>query len=547
MKRKFYRSAVSIFYFSFFLTFILILFYFVIRLILFIQAEYLWYEKILAILLLLAESFILIHSIGYFINVFIVKKNIDIQSDLTSNHKNFPPIAIVVASFREPIDVLRDTLTCFYNISYPKKTLYFLDDTRYDLPWDTQENKDKYKHSIEELCEWFGINLFRSKWHGAKAGKINDFLEFLNGNEHPDFEFLPFGFKQEKEKSQKKEKYLIIFDADMNPIPNFAEELVEIMEKNPRAAFIQTPQYYTNFEANRVARASGVQQAIFYEYICEGKNLKDAMFCCGTNVMFRIEALNDVGGLDEDSVTEDFATSVKLHSKGWRSIYINKVLAFGMGPEDLGAFFKQQSRWATGTIGVLGGLFKKILSNPRQFTLSQWWEYFLASTHYLVGWVLLIMILSPICYLLFDIPIYFAKPEVYFLAYVPYIFVSTLMFFATIMQRKYKVSELMPALFINSVTFPIFIKSSFFALLGIKSKFSITPKGGAHILSLWYLLPQIVVWLLCVFAFTWGIQRLYFEREPFYAIMMNSFWTAYNFITVSFFIYFNHPEEKQYD
>lgn len=530
----------------FFLTFFSILFYLITRITLFLIADYHWYEKILAFLLLSAESFILIHSIGYFLNVFIVKKKQFSSEELESTAPeltHYPPIAIIVTSYNEPLNILKDTLTCFYNISYPNKHLYFLDDTRYDLNWDTSENKEKYRLAIEEMCQWFGINLFRSHWHDAKAGKINDFLQYLDGQNQPSFH-ITWNESQEK---QDVEKYLIIFDADMNPTPNFAEELVAIMESKPRAAFIQTPQYYTNFAENRVARAAGVQQAIFYEYICEGKSLKDAMFCCGTNVLFRIDSLKSVGGFDEKSVTEDFATSLKLHANGWGSLYNNKVLAFGMGPEDLGAYFKQQFRWATGTISILRSLPKKLLTNPKQFTLSQWWEYFLASTHYMVGWVYFVMFLLPIVYLIFDIPSYLAKPEIYIMAYTPYIVISTFMFFWTIMQRKYRPMELVPALLINSVSFVVYMKASFFALLGIKTKFGITPKQGANILSFKDLIPQLAISLACIFAIVWGLQRLYYEEDTGFSLQMNIFWCLYNLVTISFFLYFNHVTDKKND
>lgn len=524
---------------TFFITFICILVYLIVRISLFIIADYYWYEKILAFFLLLAECFILVQSIGYFSNVYIVKNQIfKPRTETVKELTYYPPIAIVIASYKEPISILRDTLICFYNISYPNKHLYFLDDTRYDLPWDTTENIQKYKQSIEELCKWYDVNLFRSVWHGAKAGKINDFLHFLSGMQKPGFEFH---WNEGKEKKEK-EKYLIIFDADMNPIPNFAESLVAQMEENPEAAFIQTPQYYTNFETNRVAKAAGIQQAIFYEYICEGKSMKNAMFCCGTNVLFRINALESVGGFDETSVTEDFATSLNLHGSGWKSLYLNKVLAFGMGPEDLGAYFKQQFRWATGTIGVLRKLPLYLLQNFGKFSMSQTWEYFLASTHYLIGWVIFIMFLCPVFFLIFNVPSYLAYPSIYIMAYTPYIVISTFMFFWTMMQKKYRPSDLAPALLINAVSFPVYMQASFYALLGIKTHFGITPKQGANILSFRSLLPQLAVCLACIFALVWGIQRLYFERHPHYAIMMNMFWTFYNFVTVSFFLYFNHAE-----
>lgn len=526
----------------FFITFACILVYLIIRISLFFLTDYHWYEKILAFSLLFAESFILIHSVGYFSNVLIVKRQESTKSNPIplSELSYYPPVAIVIASYKEPLPILRDTLICFYNISYPNKHLYFLDDTRYDFGWNSQESSQSYRQSIEKLCQWYGVSLFRSVWHGAKAGKINDFLYFLSGNQKPGFEFQ---WNEDKEK-EESEKYLIVFDADMNPLPNFAEELVAKMEKNPNAAFIQTPQYYTNFETSRVAKAAGIQQAVFFEYICEGKGLKNAMFCCGTNVLFRIEALMSVGGFDETSVTEDFATSLKMHGKGWDSLYTNKILAFGMGPGDLGAYFKQQFRWATGTIGILRKLPFFILQNFPRFTINQAWEYFLASTHYLIGWVFFIMFICPIFYLIFNVPRYLAYPGIYIMAYTPYIVVSTFLFFWTMVQRKYRPSDVIPALLINSVTFPVYMKASFYALLGIKTKFGVTPKEGRKILPLTSFIPQIFVCMVCVFVITWGFQRLYFEKEPRYAILMNMFWTLYNFITVSFFLYFNHDEQE---
>ena len=201
-----------------------------------------------------------------------------------------------------------------------------------------------------------------------KAGMINDFLAFLEGRPLEGSELQHF----QKSGTSGTEKYVAIFDADMNPLPDFAESIVQIMEKNEKIAFVQTPQYYTNFETNRVARAAGLQQVVFYEYICEGKSLQDAMICCGTNVMFRRKALVAVGGFDDTSVTEDFATSIKFHSMGWSSRYFNRICAFGMGPNDLGGYFKQQFRWALGTVGLFRPILWKMIHSPRLLSPGRW-------------------------------------------------------------------------------------------------------------------------------------------------------------------------------
>lgn len=524
-----------------FVTFISIIFYLCTRLFLILISHVTFIERILTIGLLGAESFILIHSLGYFFNVFRVINKAKSFTPIIEEPKlsSYPPVAIVVASYKEPLNVLKDTLICFYNLSYPNKYLYFLDDTRYDLPWDTPENKLKYRQSIEDLCKSLDVNLFRANWHGAKAGMLNDFLQFLSGKKREDFEFYPYS----KLKPEETEKYLIVFDADMNPLPDFVEYLVEIMEKKPKVAFTQTPQYYSNFEFNRVARASGLQQAIFYEFICEGKSQQGAMFCCGTNVIYRREALDDIGGFDEESVTEDFSTSLKFHKSGWESVYLNKVSAFGMGPEDLGAFFKQQFRWARGTLGIFRKLPKEFFLHFRKYSINQWWEYFLSSTHYLIGMVFFIMVTFPIIYLFFDIPSYLADPVIYASAFIPYITLSMLMFIWTLKKRRYGITGILSVLIFNAVAFPVFIKAAISALFDIKTSFGITPKTGSTILSFRSMIPQISLGLLCVSAIVWGIQRLYYEREPFYGLLLNVFWTFYNFLLISSFLYFNHSEE----
>lgn len=518
--------------------------YLTVRFVFFPLSDYLWYEQCVAFLLLAAEIFILVHSFGYFLNIFrVIARNREIVSGPLPPElpDSYPPVAIIVSSFKEPLDVLDDTLTCFYNLTYPNKHLYFLDDTRYDLPNQDIEEMARYRESIDDLCGGLGISLFRRRWHGAKAGMINDFLDYVAGRAREGFVMQHFT----DHPPTGQEKYIIVFDADMNPFPDFVEPLVARMEHDKRLAFIQTPQYYTNFEKNRVARASGLQQAIFYEYICEGKSLQDAMFCCGTNVIFRREALEDVGGFDDTSVTEDFATSLKFHMRGWHSAYLNKVCAFGMGPEDLLGFFKQQFRWALGTVGLFRIILIEFLKNPRRLPLVKWWEYFLSGTHYFVGWVFLILALCPVLYLVTGVPSYFIKPELYFIFFTPYIILSMSMFLWTLSRRSYHIKEIFTGLVLTPITFPVYMKASFLAVLGVRGTFGITPKGGSTSLPLTALWPQLLLAFFCAFAFVWGIMRLYYERTPVSALLVNMFWCLYHFLILTSVLYFNFSEEKK--
>jgi cellulose synthase (UDP-forming) len=518
--------------------------YLIVRTSLFLFADYAWYEQAAASMLLLAEIFIMVHALGYFFNVYHVLTHDEdaraMSADEAPELLSYPPVAIIVSSYQEPLQILEDTLICFYNLTYPNKFIYFLDDTRYDRPSDDPAEMQRYRAAIDALCARIGVNLFRRPWRGAKAGMINDFLAYLDGRP-------PAGFELQEHAEVPRdgpEKYIIVFDADMNPIPDFVDGLVAYMEQDETLAFIQTPQYYSNFETNRVARASGLQQAVFYEYICEGKSLQDAMFCCGTNVIFRREALMDVDGFDESSVTEDFATSLKFHAKGWRSAYLNKVCAFGMGPEDLGGYFKQQFRWALGTVGLFRRILGLFLRNPRLLSASKWWEYFLSGTHYFVGWVLLVMIISPILYLLFELPSFFANPEIYLLFFAPYFMLTLTVFIYAMGQRRYSWRQLGTGIVLQAITLPVYLRASLLGILGVRGSFGITPKGGSSSLSLIRLWPQILLAGACMVALGWGLSRIYYEREPLWALGFNIFWCLYHAMLLSAVLYFNHPEEQ---
>ncbi|UCD14931.1 MAG: glycosyltransferase, partial [Candidatus Omnitrophota bacterium] len=452
------------------------------------------------------ELFLIIHALGYVINVFriFLKQNDSTSPTVDAELKSQPPVAVLVAARHEPKEVLEETFITINNMNYKNKQVYFLDDS----------SDENYKKDADALSEELSLVLFRRKErHGAKAGIINDCLKTLT------------------------QKYVVVFDADQNPLPDFLNILIPIMENNEKFAFIQTPQFYSNIEESNVARGAAFQQAVFYEYICEGKSSGGAMFCCGTNIVFRRQALSDVGGLDESTVTEDFATSVKLHSKGWKSLYYNHVYAFGMGPRNLNGYFRQQFRWAAGTISVLKKLIWQFVTKPFSLRPIQWWEYFLSSSYYLIGLAFFFLMICPIIYLLFKIPSFFIKPEVYFLAFLPYIMLSVGIFYMVLGLRNYKVKDLFIGQLLGVAAFPVYLRAALTVLLGIKITFGVTGKGSGGRLAYIRFWPQLALLSLNFIAFVWGINRFIYEREP--AVLVNGFWVLYHFMILSGVFYFN--------
>ncbi len=492
-----------------FLSIIATLVYIIVRTTLFLFADYGILEKLFAALLICAEFFVLLHGIGYALNILRVRTKERLRSDeealLNIAPAEQPSVAILVPARNEPKEILENTFITINNLNYQNKIIYLLDDS----------TEQRYKKEAEELCREYNLKLFRrtKPWHGSKAGIVNDCLETLD------------------------QRYIAIFDADQKPLPDFLDAIIPILEKQKDISFVQTPQFYSNIDAGPVARASALQQAVFYEYICEGKSISDSMFCCGTNVIFRAEALKGVGGLDETTITEDFATSIKLHAAGWRSLYYNHVHVFGMAPEDLDAYFKQQFRWAAGTISVFKKALIRLLTKPFSLKPNQWAEYLLSSTYYFVGIAFWVLMICPVLYLLFNVPSFFARPEIYIFAFLPYIFLSLGIFYIVLKKRHYSPRDLFLGQLLGVAAFSVYIRAAFSAIFGVKISFGVTSKTKQKSISLIRLWPQLSMLFLNFVAIVWGVNRFIYELEP--AILVNGFWALYHSFVLSSIFYFN--------
>jgi len=465
--------------------------YVIVRIYYLLYAPFVGIEWLFGTLFFIAETFILFHSFFFFVDV--VRENWSPSLPPQTEPSEDASVAILVPARHESKEIIEKTLLTCINIAYDNKKIYLLDDST--IP--------SYKQEAKELAEKLGVQLFTRKDNrGAKAGMINEVLKIVN------------------------EKYIAIFDADQNPMPVFLKTLVPFLEGDDKLAFVQTPQFYSNGDVSTVSMVAHNQQAIFYEYICLGKTINKAMFCCGTNVVFRRAALNDVGNFDEDTVTEDIATSFKLHQKGWKSYFIHRAYTFGMAPEDLAAYFTQQNRWALGTSQLFRKLVKLVFTGLNKLSPSQWLEYVISTTYYFIGWAYFWLMTGPILYIFFNIHSYNITPEVYSLTFVPFFILSNYVFYSSMFKKKYKLSNMFKVQMLTALSMPVYLTASFTGLLNISKKgFQVTPKGNSKNVPLKNLWPQLLVLFVVLTTLGWGAYRLTFESMD-YVLLINMFWMA---------------------
>ena len=473
------------------------------------RADYSLLDRAASLLLGGALLFVLGHGLGYANSMIKALRASHDSSKLFFASANLPRVVCLIASYNEPPDVLEETVAGVCALDYPNKEVVLLDDS-------TQDAK---RRAAAEIARKYDVRCVqRVTRRGFKAGAINDFLPQISA------------------------PYIAMFDADALPSPGFLTEVVPHLKQNPRLGWVQTPQFYANTAVSYTALAAARQQSVFYEYICEGKSASRAAFCCGTNVVFARAALEDVGGFDESSVTEDFATSFNLHRRGWDSLYLNRVGVFSLAPETLGAYFTQQGRWAFGSLGLFRPFLKALFKNPRALSAGQWSEYGLSATYYWVGLVNFIFLCLPIGYVFFGIKPLRQDALTYAAVFLPYLAFSLHTFYAGMEARGFAVGDMILGQKLGFLSFPTHMAAGLSALLGRKRPFGVTPKGVGGRVSYWSLWPQLTMLALSAGAGGWGLWRYFagFDRNT-TAALVNSFWALYHVWMLGSIFKLNRP------
>jgi cellulose synthase (UDP-forming) len=368
-------------------------------------------------------------------------------------------VDVFIPVYKEPPEIVDLTVAAAVGLRGAEVRVWVLDDGNDD--------------EMRDLAQRYGVGYIRRAQHtGAKAGNINHAL------------------------AKTDAPFICVFDSDHVADPAFLEATLGWMD-DPKMAFIQTPQYYANTEHNRIAAASWAQQALFFGAICRGKDGLDAVFCCGTNVLFRREAFESVGGFPTNSLTEDYELSIHLHEKGWSSGYIPDVLARGLGPEDTAAYVSQQQRWARGCLSGLPRALKAKL--PLKLKA----QYLLSGLYFLSGWTVLIYMSFPVVRLLGGgQPLGGIDAAEFLVHFVPYYAVALTM--AAVAGAG---SYTFAAFTLAAANFWIHILSTIYTVLRRSGSFVVTPKTGAGARQPGSVMPALAMVALLVAASIYGLVR----------------------------------------
>lgn len=246
-----------------------------------------------------------------------------------------PPVAVIIPTHGEPVDIVKETVKSILHLDYPGEVVIVLS--------NGLKNNERMKELtavMSELSEYWQavgnkssfsrkLHLRYSDQNGQfKAGNMNNTLGFLRDH-YPHIDLV------------------LTQDADEIAYPDLLRAIIGYFE-DPKIAYVQTIK-----QAN-VSKDDpfGNHDLMWYGRTAACRDSDNAMFACGSGVVWRMSAVNSVGGFNTWNLVEDLTTSYELLSAGWESRYHYEALSIGIAPEDLANFVRQRGTWAIDTMRI---------------------------------------------------------------------------------------------------------------------------------------------------------------------------------------------------
>ena len=248
----------------------------------------------------------------------------------------WPKVTIQLPIFNERyvVDRLVDSIS---RVDYPRESLEIqvLDDS-------TDETQEVARACVERYRA-LGLDihyLHRDNREGFKAGALEEGMKTATG------------------------EFIAIFDADFQPHPDFLRRTVPYFQ-NPSLGMIQTRWTYVNRHYSALTEVESILLDGHFVMEHGGRYREGSFFNFnGTAGVWRRQAIEDAGGWEHDTLTEDTDLSYRAQLRGWKFIYHIDIECPSELPVEMNSFKSQQARWAKGLTQVAKKSLPRILRAP---------------------------------------------------------------------------------------------------------------------------------------------------------------------------------------
>jgi cellulose synthase/poly-beta-1,6-N-acetylglucosamine synthase-like glycosyltransferase len=149
--------------------------------------------------------------------------------------------------------------------------------------------------------------------------------------------------------AQSTGEFVTIFDADFLPPANFLRRTLPYFLANPKVGMVQTRWSYLNRHYSALTEIEAI--LLDGHFVIEhGARSRRGIFFNfnGTAGVWRRATIDDAGGWEHDTLTEDTDLSYRAQLRGWQFLYLPHIECPSELPVEMNAFKVQQARWAKG-------------------------------------------------------------------------------------------------------------------------------------------------------------------------------------------------------
>jgi len=235
-----------------------------------------------------------------------------------------PEVGVIIPTWGEPVPMVLRTVLSVLDQDYPRDRMHVV------------VSDDAHNPDLAAALDGSGVIYHQpparnapGRDGAAKAGNLNSALELL-------LERFP------------SVAHIETRDADDEVgTNNFLRHTVGQLEFDERLAFVQTVKEAQVSAGDPFVNLDGQ----FYRCQMLSRNFANAVFPCGSGLVWRRDALEEIGGFPTWNLVEDLQSGVEALRRGWRGCYLTIVGAVGQhSPEDVANVFKQRGTWAIDTV-----------------------------------------------------------------------------------------------------------------------------------------------------------------------------------------------------
>lgn len=233
-------------------------------------------------------------------------------------NENYKPFVSIMIPAHNEESVIAHTVENIRNLTYKNIEIILIDD----------RSEDNTLEVIKSLADKFDNVKYLSRKKDAFPGKsavLNDALVIAHG------------------------EAILVFDADATVEPDFLSKLVPNLEPEDVGA-VQARKVIRNSDTNILTKCQNNEYTLD-TYLQVGRDaIKGAVELRGNGELIKRKALEDIGGWNNYTITDDLDMSTRLHIKGWDVRYCLDAKVYEEGVCYIIPLFRQRRRWLEGTI-----------------------------------------------------------------------------------------------------------------------------------------------------------------------------------------------------